>query len=251
MAWADRCFPDVNSNIVFAANWIQTAGSTVVLTGAGMSTESNIPDFRSSSGWWKQIDPRTVATTEALAGNYPLFQEFYARRIEALKDIDPHEGHRVLASWEQLNLIDVIGTQNVDGLHAAAGSNNVHELHGSIDKIRCDDCDMPAEKIAFVENEACFQCNGKLRPNVVLFGEMLPQKAWTKTLEAIEKADLVIVIGTSLEVYPVNQLPNMTSGRTIYINAEISDVTHRFDIVIEGMAKLTLMEINELVLRSA
>lgn len=119
-AWAEACFPNVNTDLVFAVNWLLSSTSTVVLTGVGMSTESNIPDFRSSSGWWKKIDPRTVATVEAFSDNYPLFQEFYTKRIEALQDIVPHEGHRVWASWEHRGLIDVIGTQKCRGRKQAS-----------------------------------------------------------------------------------------------------------------------------------
>ncbi|MFC4770161.1 SIR2 family NAD-dependent protein deacylase [Effusibacillus consociatus] len=99
------------------AKWIRESSYTVILTGAGMSTESGIPDFRSQNGWWRNIDRRTVATVEALHDNYSLFHEFYSRRIEALEQMSPHQGHHILAEWERRGLIQCVATQNVDGLH--------------------------------------------------------------------------------------------------------------------------------------
>lgn len=224
--------------------WLTLSKHTVVLTGAGMSTESGLADFRSKSGWWQQIDPRTVATTEALTSNYALFQQFYAARIQALEDVKPHDGHFILANWQRRGLIQHIATQNVDGLHTLAGSDNVDELHGSIRSVRCQKCGQAAEMQHFLAKEAC-PCGGKLRPNVVLFGENLPQEAWNHTLSHMKAAQLVIVIGTSLEVYPVSQLPHMTNGKTVYINLE-SGQSH-FDLTIEGKAGETLKIIDALL----
>ncbi|WP_107838124.1 SIR2 family NAD-dependent protein deacylase [Metasolibacillus meyeri] len=217
--------------------WLKSSKHTVVLTGAGMSTESGVADFRSKSGWWQQIDPRTVATTEALASNYELFHRFYTARINALEHIVPHEGHMILADWQQRGLVQHIATQNVDGLHTAAGAENVDELHGSIRSVRCQSCGQAAEMSRFLAKEAC-ACGGRLRPNVVLFGENLPQQAWNSTLSHMKAAQLVIVIGTSLEVYPVSQLPHMTNGKTVYINLEIEH--SHFDRMVKGKAGETL-----------
>lgn len=225
--------------------WLNHSKKTVVLTGAGMSTESGIPDFRSQSGWWKQIDPRTVATVEALEQNYSLFHAFYTRRIQALENCMPHEGHRILADWERKGLIDCVATQNVDGFHRVAGSKNVEELHGSIQTIRCQACGQSESLESFLNKESCTHCGGKLRPNVVLFGEVLPQDSWQHTIHHIQEAELVLVIGTSLEVYPVNQLPTMTKGKTVYINLEIPANVNYFDLTIEGKAKEVLQQVNE------
>ncbi|WP_042475475.1 SIR2 family NAD-dependent protein deacylase [Bacillus ndiopicus] len=225
-------------------NWLEESRHTVVLTGAGMSTESGLADFRSKSGWWQQIDPRTVATTEALTHNYQLFQQFYSARIHALADITPHEGHRILADWQKRGLVQHIATQNVDGLHTLAGSHNVDELHGSIRSVRCQKCHAAAEMSSFLANEAC-RCGGRLRPNVVLFGENLPQQAWNSTLSHMKAAQLVIVIGTSLEVYPVSQLPHMTNGKTAYINLEIEQ--SHFDIMLKEKAGEALKIIDALL----
>lgn len=109
------------------AEWISNSSTTVVLTGAGMSTESGIPDFRSQSGWWNKIDPRTVATVDALENNYSLFHEFYSYRIKSLEKYSPHEGYQILAQWESRGLLECIATQNVDGFHQHAGNQKVND----------------------------------------------------------------------------------------------------------------------------
>ncbi|MDE5413242.1 SIR2 family NAD-dependent protein deacylase [Alkalihalobacterium chitinilyticum] len=220
---------------------------TVVLTGAGMSVESGIPDFRSKSGWWKNIDPLTVATVDALEEDYDLFHEFYSTRLQTLGDCRPHDGHRILAKWEQKNLVHEVATQNVDELHMMAGSKQVDQLHGSIRTFRCHQCGSSASFEQFKNKESCSICNGQIRPNVVLFGEMLPEDAWNSALHHIERAELVIVIGTSLQVYPVSQLPQMTQGKTVYINKEVNDHHSFFDLIIEGSAKETLIAVDQLI----
>jgi NAD-dependent deacetylase len=217
------------------AGWIKESGLTVVVTGAGMSTESGLPDFRSKDGWWKNNDPTTIATVDALTANYPLFHEFYTMRLKALEECRPHRGHYILARWEKTGLVYSIATQNVDGFHRAAGSSRVYELHGSLRSIICSRCEKPGTVEDFIGMKGCRSCGGRLRPGVVLFGEMLPQHAWDGALTDIKRADLVIVIGTSLQVYPANQLPSMTKGKTAYINYEVRS-GGGFDIILQGKA---------------
>lgn len=226
-------------------DWLHSSKKTVVLTGAGMSTESGIPDFRSASGWWTKTDPQKVATVEALESNYPLFHEFYSMRIQLLEKCAPHEGHYILADWEKNGILHRIATQNVDGFHLKAGNKYVDELHGSIYTFRCHSCGRSATKEAFLAKERCSHCQGYLRPNVVLFGEMLPENAWKSALFNIQSADVVMVIGTSLEVYPVNQLPMMTKGKKVYINKEISEASSYFDCILQGKAKEILIQLDE------
>ncbi|MGM9949842.1 MAG: SIR2 family NAD-dependent protein deacylase [Lysinibacillus sp.] len=226
------------------AEWLKQSKKTVVLTGAGMSTESGIPDFRSRDGWWRNIDPATVANTEALEHNYDLFHDFYCARLDALKGCKPHEGHYILADWERRGLIERVATQNVDGFHRQAGNTAVDELHGSIHAVRCQKCGAPAEEPDFCDKRPCSRCGGRLRPGIVLFGELLPEQAWNHAMEAIRTADVVIVIGTSLQVYPVNQLPRMTRGRLVYINRETDGFEHDFDLIMEGSAKEILQEVD-------
>lgn len=227
------------------AHLMKQSNRTVVLTGAGMSTESGIPDFRSSTGLWRNINPRIVASTESLQKNYEQFREFYQTRMNALDNCKPHEGHLILTDFEKRGLISLIATQNVDQLHQQAGSKNVAELHGNIVTIRCQKCGKPHAKEQFQNNSICTYCSGKLRPNVVLFGETLPSEAWDRTLHEIHQADLVIVIGTSLEVYPVNQLPSMSKGKLVYINWEqaSTSVHYSFDLVLEGSAGEILADV--------
>lgn len=231
--------------IMQLATWLKEAHTTVVLTGAGMSTESGVPDFRSTKGLWKQLDPQRVATVEAFEHHYPLFHEFYTTRLNHLAHCTPHEGHHILAALEQQQYISLIATQNVDGFHTQAGSENVAELHGNIHAIRCQNCGDAHTTAQFVAAQLC-ECGGRLRPSVVLFGEYLPEDAWEKAFSAIERADLVIVIGTSLQVSPVNQLPAMTRGKKVYINAEV-DGKHLFDLTIEGSARETLIALRNLL----
>ncbi|OUM95138.1 MAG: NAD-dependent protein deacylase [Thermobacillus sp. ZCTH02-B1] len=227
-----------------AAVLIRDARKLVLITGAGMSVDSGVKDFRSRSGWWRSIDPRTVATVEALEHRYDLFHEFYAERIRQLRTVVPHAGHFILAEWEQQGKLARICTQNVDRLHQLGGSRNVEELHGTIRTFRCHACGAPHEEEAFLRKAAC-PCGGRLRPNVVLFGEPLPAEAWETSLEAIREADVVLVIGTSLEVAPVNRLPFLTKAQRIFINAEETGLEDRFDVFVKGRARDSLIAIDQ------
>jgi len=226
--------------VLRAAEAIGGARRLVALTGAGMSVDSGLRDFRSREGWWRNIDPRTVATVEALEGNYDLFHAFYCARIEALEGVRPHAGYDALHRWPNLQRV---ATQNVDGLHLAAGGVPVSELHGTLRRFRCHRCGAPAEKERFLAKERC-ACGGPLRPNVVLFGEALPEEPWNEALEAIASADVVLVIGTSLQVYPVNQLPRLSRGRLILLNKEETGMEHMFHTVLLSGARDGLLAID-------
>lgn len=235
----------MNNNVRELSSLIKHANHVVLLTGAGMDTESNIPDFRGKDGWWKNLDPRVVADISTFNENYLLFHEFYTTRFKLLDKTKPHKGHYILAELEDKGYIKSIATQNVSRLHALAGSKEVYELHGNIMTFRCNDCNKAAEAKDFFEMEDCSNCGVKaLRPNVTLFGEALPSHAWNNTISEIEKSDLLIVIGSSLEVSPVNQIPYLTSGKTVYINDEISSRTaSMFDLIVKGKAKEVLKEL--------
>ncbi|XEC95890.1 NAD-dependent deacetylase [Paenibacillus tarimensis] len=226
-----------------AIRYIRAAGQLVVLTGAGCSVDSGVPDFRSPTGWWRKLDPRKVATVEALETDYELFHAFYSARVNLLKQIFPHKGHHVLWKWEQQGRIDLIATQNVDGLHQAAGNRKIQELHGSIRRFHCYKCGKEAAEEDFLNMKAC-SCGGKLRPGVVLFGESLPEQAWNRSLRAIEAADAILVVGTSLQVYPANQLPYMTKGKLILINAEETGQEDRFDCFLQGRAADIMVQLD-------
>ncbi len=212
------------------ASLMKLSKSTVILTGAGMDTESNIPDFRSKGGWWRQRDPRLVASIDNFYENYPLFHEFYTDRIKQLEKIKPHEGHYILARLERQGLIESIATQNIAGLHNIAGNKKIYELHGNIRKVHCHNCKQKASLISFLNKKTCTNCgHHALRPSLTLFGERLPQDSWNKAIRDIEDSSLLLVIGTSLEVSPVNQLPTLTNGKSILINRENINRGYNFE----------------------
>ncbi|MGI6730332.1 MAG: NAD-dependent deacylase [Anaerovoracaceae bacterium] len=222
---------------------------TVVLTGAGISTESGIPDFRSKDGWWKKLNPSEVASINALENNYDLFREFYKYRISMLEGCKFNKGHKVLADWEEKGFVNSVVTQNIDGFHIDAGSKNTYELHGSINAIRCHSCGKVHSVEDFINDKQCEACGGNLRPGVVLFGEGLPTDVWHKAYEEIEKSDLLLVIGTSLNVSPVNSLPSVAKGKKVLINAEKTQMDHLFDLVINAGSGTVLVAVSDTICR--
>lgn len=237
---------EINHEINQLASLIKKSNYTVILTGAGMSTESGIPDFRSKEGLWQKIDPMKVARPETIRDDYDTFHGFYKMRVETLKESNPHEGHLIVARWEKSGLVKALVTQNVDDFHRIAGSERVYNLHGSLRTFRCHNCLAPAEEEEFLGKRPCEFCGGRLRPNVVLFGEGLPYDDLNEAISEIEKADLIIVIGTSLSVYPVSQLPFMTKAIKVYINREM-EFQSSFNLSIQGNAKDILKNLEKLL----
>ncbi|AXF54859.1 SIR2 family NAD-dependent protein deacylase [Salicibibacter kimchii] len=192
-----------------------------ILTGAGMSTESGVPDFRSQTGLWANHDPMQTATVQVLEDQYDTFHAFYGNRLERLQAIEPHNGHAIITEWQKKGIVSVIATQNVDQLHQESGSENVAELHGNLREYKCHDCREEVKQKDFIAKKHCHRCGGKLRPNIVLFGEQLPMQTWEYAAKCIRESDVLVVIGTSLQVAPVNQLPELAPNERIYINEEI------------------------------
>jgi NAD-dependent deacetylase len=190
-----------------AARMTAPGNRTVIFTGAGMSTDSGLTDFRSKDGLWGKVDPMELATSQAMRGNYEAFHKFYSVRFEQMGGAKPNAGHIIVAGWEARGLVECVITQNIDGLHAAAGSKKIHELHGSVDGVRCMDCAAPSTQAAFIAKKPCESCGGRLRPGVVLFGEGLPEDAMDASWSASERAGVFIVLGSSLNVSPANQFP--------------------------------------------
>ncbi len=221
------------------AAWLKQASSAVVFTGAGMSTESGLPDFRSSlQGIWKGKDPIQFASTHALYHNRDVFADFYRMRVEGLIRCQPHQGHEILAQWEQAGLLTGIITQNVDGFHQQAGSRRVAELHGSLRSITCMVCGStyPSERYLQPNGTTC-QCGGFLRPCVVLFGESLPEAALVEAEELTQCADLFIVLGSSLQVSPANWFPQLAKehgAKLVIVNMEPTELDDLADLVING-----------------
>lgn len=186
----------------------------VVLTGAGASTESGLPDFRSKTGLWQDVDPMSILSMTALRRRPVAFYQFYRQRLSHLRDAQPNPVHIGLAALEKHGFVKCLITQNIDGLHQAAGSTHVVEMHGGLRTCDCLKCGKryPSDLIDVdVNTEAdiprCPNCGGILKPSVVLFEEALPADAIEEALAATQQADLFVVIGSSLEVGPVNQLP--------------------------------------------
>ena len=185
----------------------------VVLTGAGVSTESGIPDFRSDSGIWAEVDPFEVASIEAFRRDPEKVWAFYGDRINTLLDAVPNAAHEALAELERLGFVRAIVTQNIDTLHDRAGSRDVIEVHGSIRSAVCLRClwtEATAGVLAQLRERAapmCVQCGEILKPGVTLFGELLPESAIEHATELARAAELMLVVGSSLEVWPVAGLP--------------------------------------------
>jgi NAD-dependent protein deacetylase/lipoamidase len=190
----------------------------VALTGAGVSTESGIPDFRSADGIWAQYDPMEYASIEAFRRDPVKVWEFYGKRLGALLEAKPNAAHDALAELERRGLLSAVITQNIDRLHSLAGSRDVVEVHGSISTSVCLRCGTTAtleEVLALLEDgpaPACPSCGAILKPNVVMFGELLPAVAIDRAFELARSARLLLVVGSTLEVYPVAGLPLETVG---------------------------------------
>jgi NAD-dependent deacetylase len=206
----------VNETITALAALLRKRQPCVVLTGAGISTESGIPDFRSRSGIWARYDPLEYATIEAFRRDPAKVWEFYAQRFEAVAEAEPNAGHLALAELERRGLVAAVVTQNIDGLHARAGSGEVVEVHGSIRTATCPRCRRQVsigDVVASLRRAAapaCGGCASILKPDVVMFGELLPAAAIDRATSLAQAARLLLVVGSALEVYPVAALPEET-----------------------------------------
>jgi len=201
------------------AELILEAQPCVVLTGAGVSTESGIPDFRSRTGIWRQYDPMEYATIDAFRRDPAKVWDFYSKRLDVLREAQPNPAHLALAELERRGLVEAVITQNVDRLHERAGSREVIEVHGSIRTSSCQWCGtrFALEEVDGLYGEdgaaRCSDCTGPVKPDVVLFGELLPAEAMGEAESLAAGADLMLCVGSSLEVYPVAGLPSVTLGR--------------------------------------
>jgi NAD-dependent deacetylase len=200
------------------AELIRQARSVVALTGAGISVPSGIPDFRSpGTGLWTKVNPMEVAHIEVFLRDPERFWSFYGQRFEALEEKRPNRAHEVLAELERAGLLEAVITQNIDRLHSRAGSKKVIEVHGSIASSSCLDCgarlplaDVRGRQAEALDGVPRCECGQPLKPDVVLFGELLPVAALNHAERLAAGADLLLCIGSSLEVYPVAGLPEVT-----------------------------------------
>lgn len=233
-----------------AVEAIRGADHIVVLTGAGMSVESGIAPFRGEDGLWSEFDPQEMASVTGFSKHPERCWQLFRLQIEECFGAEPHEGYEALVEMEDHGLEAVI-TQNVDGLHQKAGSKKVLELHGTLNELVCDSCgnrkdteDM-FEEISDGEIPYC-ECEAVMRPDVVLFGEPLPQKTLKEAWSAVEDTSLIMSIGTSSVVQPAASLPLTAkrSGSTIMeLNVKPTQLTPRADHFLEGKAGEILPEL--------
>ncbi len=211
-----------------------------VFTGAGISAESGVPTFRGAEGLWKKFRPEELANIDAFIKNPDLVWEWYKERKSIIGLIQPNPGHCALAEMEQLYKQFAVITQNIDNLHRRAGSNTVYELHGNIERNYCIGCERHytnEEIMQFDKAPRCGACRGLIRPDVVWFGETLPEDEWNSSVEASEHTDIFFAIGTSAIVYPAASLPIIAKRSGAYlveINIEPTELSHKADEALTG-----------------
>ncbi len=230
------------------------ARHVTVLTGAGVSAESGVPTFRSAGGLWAQYDPTQLATFEAFSRDPDLVWHWYSWRRDIIRGVEPNPGHYALAEAASLFPKFSLITQNVDDLHRRAGSREVHELHGNIERSRCAECRRsfdgdaapPSEKVQHCE------CGGMIRPGVVWFGESLPEKELDYAQDSASNCDLFLSVGTAALVYPAAALPLIAKQHGAYvveINPEPSAISRQLDECIPAPSGVVLPVILEIVKR--
>jgi NAD-dependent deacetylase len=216
---------------------IQRFKKIVFVTGAGISQESGIPTFRGKDGLWRNHDAMKLATIDAFYDNPKLVWEWYNERRMNIFQAQPNPGHKAIAELEKYAEVVVL-TQNIDGLHQKSGSTKVLELHGSIVKIKCSVCDYKEEILTEIsELPPLCKCGNILRPDVVWFGESLPQDVWQNAINLASNCDLMIIVGTSLVVSPTNTLPiyaKQNNATLVEINPEDTEMSGEMDVTIRN-----------------
>lgn len=237
-----------------AAALFRAAKRAVVLSGAGISTPSGIPDFRSEgTGLWSRDEPLEVASLNTFRTHPERFFEWFRPLAGQMFNAQPNAAHLALAELERAGMVQTIITQNIDMLHQKAGSRHVIEMHGTLQTLSCVSCYRKFDSFVyvqrFIEDGAlpyCPQCGGILKPDVILFGEQLPQSAWCEAQKEARRCDLMIVAGSSLEVLPVAGLPMQAVDRgahLIVINNSPTYINVRADVVIMDDVAAILPEI--------
>ena len=225
---------------------LKKAKNIVFVTGAGISQESGIPTFRGKDGLWRKYDPMTLATIDAFYQNPKLVWEWYEERRQNILKANPNLGHIAIAELEKYKNVTVL-TQNIDGLHQRAGSTNVYELHGSIITIKCTVCDFKDTITSSFSNlPPLCKCGNMLRPDVVWFGEALPQDIWKTAMEKSSSCDVMVVVGTSLAVSPANLLPvyaKENGALMIEVNPDQTPMSTTMDLSLRSSAVKTLPEL--------
>lgn len=221
----------------------------VFSTGAGVSAESGVPTFRGAGGIWSKMKPEELASVDGFMKNPRLVWEWYRYRRELMSKVEPNPGHRAIAEFEKHYPEMILITQNVDGLHARAGSTAILELHGNISRNKCLKCGRPFEKeINLDEGLPLCECGGMIRPDVVWFGEMLPQDVLRRAFRAAEEAQVFFAVGTSAIVQPAASLPLIASrggAFVVEVNVESTGLTPTVDLFLQGKSGEVLPRILE------
>ena len=242
--------------IEHAADLLQASRYAVALTGAGISTPSGIPDFRSSdNGLWRKYNPMEVASLSAFRTRPEKFFDWFRPLTNLIIEAQPNPAHQALAHLEKIGILKSIITQNIDGLHQKAGSQSIYEIHGSLNTLTCVECYRQFRASEYVKPYVedgivphCRECGGLLKPDVILFEEQLPRQVWLAAEEEVRKSDLMIVVGSSLEVNPVAQLPYKVvarGGKLLIVNQQTTYMNDRADLVFSADAAEVLPKIVE------
>jgi NAD-dependent deacetylase len=227
------------------AHEIKHARRAVAFTGAGISAESGLGTFRGKDGLWSRYDPAEVASIESFTRDPRKFWDFARETGWIFLTAKPNAAHMALAELEEMKRLDSVITQNVDGLHQRAGSKHVIEIHGNAGRTICTRCSAEytteeiADRIVQHDVPTCERCGGSLKPDVVLFGEPLPKKAFDEALKKVRSADLLLAVGTSLEVYPAASLPEMakeSGAKIVSVDSERTSWDHLCDYKANGPA---------------
>ena len=232
---------DPSPEIQSCVDFLSAATSVVVSTGAGMSKESGIPTFRDApNSLWAKYDPEKLATREGFAADPPLVWRWYDERREMISGAEPNDGHRAISQLESRFRDFTVVTQNIDDLHRKAGSKNIVELHGNIFRYKCFGHNHAIEDLPDDDHvpPRC-HCGSFIRPDVVWFGEMLPEQAIEDAHAALSRCDFMLVVGTSGMVYPAAGFPavaRQAGARVVEINPEPSSLTPEVDLFIQGPA---------------
>ena len=230
----------MEKEIAKAYELISKSNEIVVLTGAGISAESGIPTYRGEEGVWRNYDPQELATPEAFSRNPKLVWEWYDSRRAIMKKAKPNPGHFAITTLEKEKKDFTLITQNVDGLHFAAGTRNVIELHGSLWEVKCTECDKVKKDYQVPIAElppTCATCNSIVRPNTVWFGEIIPMERIDRCLFAIEQCDLLLIVGTSGVVEPaasMGLIAKKSEKPVVEINIERTPGTGLYDVSVMG-----------------
>ena len=229
-----------------ALQLLKEARQIVALSGAGISTEAGIPDFRSQGGIWQNSRLVEQLSVECFQRDPAGFYQACLELLPNINRAQPTLAHRLLAQLEQAGKLIGVVTQNIDGLHQAAGSTRVYEIHGNFRTGHCVRCRRACQMSAYftqleqklIAYPQCEECGGPIKPDVILFGDILPMDVWEAAVEAVEESDLLLVLGSSLVVYPAAGLPQIalsTGSRLLIVNREPTRYDWRAEVVVHGM----------------